>query len=890
MSWLDALRHRLRTALRPTAHERELAEEMRHHLELDAREVGGMREARRRFGDELYYREEVRRLTLRGLTDRVRLDLLATWRHIRQSPGVMLLVTATLAIGVGANAAVFSVLDGLYLRPPAGVEAPSSVRRVWVERSRADDPEARYAQSLSFPSYATLAAAMDGAGTAAVYEDAGEMRHGSGQGSARVRVVYSSASYFDALGVRPRLGRFFEEEEARPGASGTVAVVSHRFWTRQLGADPRVLGSDVVIGGSAYSIIGVADRGFTGLDLRPVDVWLPIAAREQPPWLDAPWWESAVPASFQAVIRLHDAIPVAEVEARATVAIREAQRQMLPRRPASDAIVRLAPIMEARGPAPPRGEMTVAARLGVVAFIVLVIAGTNTTGLLLVNGMRRQRDLAVRSALGASRWRLVRMLTLEALLLAFCAGAAALVLANWMGAFLAALIAPGLEVTREGFDVRVAAFTMAVALLAGLLVGLVPALRSSRVGVAPVLAGEDSYAGRTSGSLRGALVAGQTALSLTLLVGAALFIRSLHNVQALRLGIDHARLVAGTLHADDMYAHAGADAAIAAAMREIVARLREMAEIEGAARAGREPMGGGWNVPYFVEGDSLHPPGTTVLIPVAPGYLATVGTQLLRGRDLDAPDSDGRPFELVVNEAAAARLWPGREALGRCVRFGERENPCYTVVGVAEDARVMHVFEEEAQPQFYTPLGNPPAPYIAGSVVVVRARNDPRAAAELLRQELSSVFPAAEAEVMLMAHRLEPETRQWRAGARLFTLFGLLALGVAVVGVYSSVAFDVALRRREFGIRLAMGATMRGVMMEVLRRAVRVVGLGIGTGVVLALVAGRALDSLLYGIASHDPGTFAAVAAGLLAVAVVGAVGPALRAASTDPYHVLRAD
>jgi predicted permease len=388
------------------------------------------------------------------------------------------------------------------------------------------------------------------------------------------------------------------------------------------------------------------------------------------------------------------------------------------------------------------------------------------------------------------------------------------------------------------------------------------------------------------------LLIAQAALSVVLLVGAALFIRSLDNVQSLDIGFDSDRLVFGGVQFAE--GEAPPRPVFAATMRDVALRLRGRPGIEAVARTAMEPMQGIGFHDFFVGTDSagsfgrLQPTASSV----TPSFFQAVGLRIVRGRGFSGDDADGAPAEVVVNERMASLVWPGRDPLGQCMRFGSRMDPCYTVVGVVETARRSSVIETELHAQYYVPLGNDPGQRLPrGGTLVVRARAaGALSAARELQAELRRAFPAAEAVVTPMTENLEPEYRPWRLGATLFTGLGLLAMVVAMLGVYSTMSYAVTQRTHEFGVRVALGARVGDVVRQVIGEGLRTVATGVALGIVLALAMGRLVSALLYGVAPRDPTVLALVSVVLLGVAGLAALVPAWRAARADPVTALRSD
>jgi putative ABC transport system permease protein len=882
MSWLDGMRHRVRTVLQPAAFEAELLEEMRAHQELDAEEQGGASQTGRRFGNETWYREETRRMTWLGTLDTWRQDASHAWRSITRTPGVTAVIVVTLALGIGVNAAMFTLLDRLYLRAPDGVAEPSTLRRVWVEHFRTRGGVPFTSQSMHYGMSRVVRDAFGDAPQLALYNAMSSVRLSREAGAPTAWRVYATANFFPVLGLRPARGRFYTAEEDRLGAGAEVVVLSDAFWRRHFGGDPDIVGKTMTLGAQTFTIIGVTAPGFTGLELQPVDLWAPLGA--MPSRGSEPWWEGTSTYSLRAVMRVQDVAAMGAFEQHATRLMREFNRRGSN---AGDTLMNVyaGPIIEARGPGRVDEEVAISVRLGGVSAVVLLIACANVINLLLARAMQRRRENAVRLALGISRWRMMRLVGAETALLALLAGTAALFAAHVGGSLLRSLLLPDIEWTTRVLDGRVLAFTAAVTLCAALIAGIIPAIQSTRADLTHSLKAGARSGVRHRSRLRGGLVVVQAALSVVLLVGAALFVRSLRNVQNLDIGIDADRVIVGRLRFAVGETPPGA--VLDAAMRELAERLAQSPGVEGAARATLEPMLGLSWLTYYTDADSINPVNAT-WTGVSAGYFGTIGLDILRGRGFG---ENARGHEVVVNEAMASAAWPGRDALGQCMHFEARDNPCYRVVGVVENSANDQIIEDERSAQYYLPIENMPDKGWEGSAILVRA--EPRAAAvaaETLRTALKAAFPTSVPETTAVLEYLEPQYRPWRLGARLFTAFGLLALLVAIVGIYTTVSYGVTQRTHEFGVRMALGARIRHVLAQVIGEGLRTVAYGVLAGIALALAAGRLIAALLYGVEPHDPAALAIVAAILVGVGVVAALVPAWRAARVDPLTTLRAD
>jgi putative ABC transport system permease protein len=892
MSWIDGLRHRLNALVRPAAHERELQDEMRHHLELDAMQQRDPTRARRRFGNRTYYQEEVRRLTWLSSLDVLRQDFGYAWRSIRRSPGFTVMVVVTLALGLGVNAATFSVLDRVFLRAPSGVQDPEGLQRDWFETSaaRSSTGKAHFGIVANYPMVrATVASSTAPASFASYHTDFSLFLRRDGV-KTRVRGVFTSASYFSVLGVTPIRGRVYTAAEDSMGHAERVVVLSHRFWQRTLGGDESVLGRVLNIEYEDYRIIGVLPAGFDGLDLQAVDVWIPNAALPAAHWVHqgrARWWEGRNTWSFQ-MIRRPDPDD-AGFEQRATLALRELNRRLWEINPDTLMNVRTDAFVRGRLGEPGQ-DMILSSRLAGVAAIVLLIACANVINLLLARAVRRRREIAVRLALGISRWRLVRLLTSETVLLALIAGAVALIGAWWGGTLLRSLLLPQVEWYESVLHWRVMLFALGVTLLAGIIAGVIPALQSSAPGLTSALKEGARDGADHRSRLRQGLIVVQAAFSVVLLIGAALFLRSLGNVKALDIGYDADRIAFGLVEFEK--GQQVPAAVVAATLRDMQSRLAQRPGVEAVARSTNIPMQGISFITFYwgpggVDSSRSLQRSTPTFSAVSPEFFRAMGMRMVAGATFDAA---GTARDVVVNEATAALLWPGTSALGQCMRFEKRENPCYTVVGVVSNARQSRVIED-VSPQFYLPIDNMPITGWYGVTLIVRADENALSAAQAeIASALRRAFPTGQTSTKAMLADLEPEYRPWRLAASLFSGFGLLALVVAMVGVYSAVSYGVTQRRHEFGVRIALGAQVRDVLRLVVSGGVRVVAVGVVVGAALAMAAGNLVSALLYGVRPHDPVAMLVAGGALLMVAALAALVPAWRASRVDPVVALRAD
>ena len=894
MSWFDGFKHKFRTVFHPGEYEREIEEEMRLHQELRAADHAG------RFGNRTYHKEEARRMTWLTWFDLLRQDTSYAWRSVRRTPGVTATIVVTLALGIGVNAATFSVLDQIFLRSPAGVSDAGELRRIWIRYSRGQGGRPAYVDGMSFPVYRAIAAASGNPDGVAVSTGFVSPIVGGARAGYQANIRYTSANYFPLLGVRPAMGRFYASDEARPGTVVKAVVVSHRFWRMHLGGDSSMINRPLKLGSGnqlpeEWTVVGVAAESFEGIDLEPVDLWAPLGAR---PYADRPaeegrtLWESPRGSRFTVFGRFGADVEVAGIERRTTSEARSTSMTLLGPDADSALSVIAAPIVRARGPVSADQSVAIATRLQGVGIIVLLIACANVVNLLLARAVSRRREIAVRLALGISRRRLVRLVTLESVLLAACAAVGALAMAEWGGRILRASLMMEIIWVQPALHAHVVWATLAVALGCGLVAGVIPALQYSRPELTADLKGGDARASANSRSrLRAGLLMAQAALSVTLVFGAALLIRTFDNIAGMDLGYDRDRIVYGRVRFDP-----GFEPPLAvrqAAMREAVTRLESRRVVEDVARADAAPMNEVGYRAFYWDADSSRSLASR-MIPigheVSSQYFAVTGIRLLRGRSFD--DSVRVPNEVIVNDVLARMMWPQGEVIGRCIRFAKSDAPCMTVVGVVSTARRRRLVEPP-WPQFYLPMESEAAQErsAGGTLLVARAREGGlEAAMGEMQAVLKEVLPAGYPSVRRMSEVIDPLYRPWRLGAQLFTGVGVLALLVALVGIYSTVAYSVGQRRHEFGVRVALGAKFGDVLNQVVGEGVRVVAVGIVLGVALSMLGGRLVASLLYGVEPHDVSAMILAGSTLLLVAIVAALVPAWRAARVDPVGALRGE
>ncbi len=886
----------------PRRVERDVDDELRFHLEMRAAELerSGLspnharEEAERRFGDVPGARAELAVIDQRRLRDERRAELVGgmlrdfryAFRALRHEPGFTLAVVATIGFGLGATSAMFGILDRLLLQPPPHIADPNTIGKIYYTEffSWIGGPVTQ--SSTSYPDFLTIRDNVPALrGVAAYFPNQASL--GRGRNARQARRVSVSGEYFRVLGVQPALGRFWGPEVDEQSFGAALAVISDGFWRRQFGRDEGVIGRTIELDATSFTIVGVAPPGFTGVDLRPVDVWVPLgtvgAAMVGDGWAEASGWRW-----IRLVGRLADSATRAQFDAQATASYRAALRER--NRPDSTAKVTLGSIIAARGPngsGSGATEARIALWLSGVALLVLAIACANAANLLLARSLRRRREIGVRVAIGASRARLVRQMFVESIVVALLGGGTGLVLARWGGGFLRALLLPDIAWRENALDPRLLAVAGGLIVVVALATGVAPIMQTLSTNLTENLKGgvREGVSGRSR--LRAALVLVQATLSVVLLVGAGLFVRSLRNVRGIELGFDASRVLLIDLNLNNVDAEVRGELYQTARDRVALLPLVEQASVATSA-----PFWSAMSTSLRIPGlDSLprSSDGGPYYNAVTPEFFATLGTPIVRGRGFLESDDRGARVA-VVSETMARMLWRGEEPIGKCMYVGADTVPCSTVVGVAHDARRQSLTDDAPVLQYYVPLEQRQVS-TGLRVLFVRTRGDPQMALEGVRREVQSVstdlpFPT----VQYVSRQIEDEVRPWKLGATLFTVFGTLALGLATLGLYSVVAYSVMQRRHEMGVRVALGARGIDVAHLVLTETLRVIGLGLGLGITIAVIAGRWIEPMLFQISPRDPLVFSSVTVTLLVVGACASLVPARRAALVSPAEVLKVD
>jgi len=886
---------------------RDTADEIASHIEERAARLeaqgweptAAKAEARRRFGPLAEAERELtraalrreRRLGLRDRLDAIAQDFRYAWRTTAAEPVFAALVVVVVALGVGANAATFGILDRLLLRGPDHVREPRELGRVYATMN-VPGRGPFTGSSFGYVCYAALrdhAGAFSGVGA---YTRPNETTLGSGERAEQVLQADATWDLFPTLGVRPALGRFFGREEDRPGAAARVVVLGDALWRRRFDADPGVLGRTLSLDGTTYTVIGVAPRGFTGAELRRVDAWLPMSVRGQRVADD---WQTTIYAQWlRIVVRRQPGISAERAGIEATAAIRPVFAGTEELLATGDVSVR--PI-GFNGAGDEAMEAKVARWLDAVALVVLLVACANVANMLLARAVRRRREVAVRVALGITGARLVRLLLAQSVVLAGLGGAAALAVVPFASRLLRATLLPDVDWSGPAVDGRTLVVALALTLGAGVLTGLAPALIARRGDVLGALRSGVREGGGRSSRLRTALTVAQAAFSVVLLVAAGLFLESLRQARTVDLGIEPERIL--TVGASWPRAERDLLVAPAVSPRDrsrtfyatALERALELPWVESAAIAVGTPFNTSFAVQLSVPGWTELPDlagGGPYIQAVSPRYFETVGLRRLAGRDFAAGDRGGSAPVAIVNQTMAATLWPGRQALGACLVIGDpaTKPPCAPVVGIVEDAH-RDSLEEPPAMQYYIPLGQEQG--FGGSRLLVRPRPPAATMVEPLRRRMRGVDPSALwVSVDTLQESLDPEIRPWRLGATLIGVCGGLALLIAAVGLYSLVAHMVTSRAHELGVRVALGARRADVLALVLRRGLGLAALGVASGVAIALATGERMRDMLFHTSPRDPLVYLAVVGSLLVAATLACIVPARRALRVDPATALR--
>ena len=804
-------------------------------------------------------------------------------RRMSQSPSLTLAVVLTLALGFGANVTIFSLVDAVLFRPLPLPDADQLVRII------PRDPQAPDLNVSSYSVYTDYGEQAQSFAALAAFSDIRPVHLArGGERPERLDAMLVTGSFFGALGARPLLGSLLSPADDSTGAPAVV-VLSESLWRRTFGADPHVVGGTILLNQHPFAVVGVVPGSFVGpvLEARP-DLWVPVSKVAEA----APTYSVFQPLTRRGFSWLH---LVGRLRPEVTVAGAGAEIEAIGRRRAAqqdegrkDPVAEVVPAAAAafdpgRGDALTRMSWIL---LGVVA-AVLLIACAVVSGLLLVRLERRQRETAIQVALGISRRRLGAELLVESLLLSALGAAAGLLVSGLARRILSTQIPADLPVAVEAAsslaDPRVLVFTAVASVVVGLLFGLAPALRAVRTAPAVVLKGQGPGASRRGLAVRNAFVVVQVALSTVLLIAAGLLLRTLGKASAIEPGFQPEGAVTASF---DLAQQGYDEAAGARFAQQLLERLQQSPGIRSAALAQSVPvspllMGLSFQVAGYSPPDGQ--PLVADIDAVTPGYFETLGIPLLRGRDFTPLDTATSPPVVIIGDTMARRFWPGKDPIGQ--RLGDVAPEGALIVGVVADVKAESLRDSQG-PMFYLPLAQFYSPRLS---VVVRSPGDPRLAQRELVEAVASLdrhLPLF--DLQTLSQRLAEALARERTVAGLFSAFGLLALVLAVGGLYSVISHATELRTREFGIRMAMGSDAGGVQRLVLRQGLVIALAGLFLGLLAALALTSWLSSLLVEVSATDPATFAAIALLLVLAALLACLVPAHRATRVDPMLALR--
>jgi putative ABC transport system permease protein len=788
-------------------------------------------------------------------------------RRLAATPLLSIGAMLILALGIGSAVVMMDVLDRLLLRPPAQVADPDRVARIYVRmgQSYMDRP-------FDYATFEPLASMQDELEASAAYFSE-SLSLGRGQHAQRVNVISHSPDYFSVLGLQPVIGSWVEASNT---SREDVAVISDALWQQEFGGSRDVLGKPLRLGLDTYNIVAVAPRGFRGIDFRPADVWLPLLPRARATY--GRDWKITPVAFLQVIARLRSGVNRERANEHATAAYRAAHTQ-----PWKTNRVVLGDLRPARAPGAQVGTRVEVLVAGMSILVLLITCG-NVANVLLVRGLRRDREFVVKTALGASRVRLLREILLEAALLAAGAGVLALGVVMAGGTLMRRVFLSPIAALASLIDGRLLLVTVVFCVAAAFLLGLAPALRlTTRRALSPghsVVVPPSRVLDLFSGL--------QVALSLPMIIAAALFVMSLWNARHQDFGMhtDHVAVVTTNLF------EVGRPMENHAVHRRMQARLAGLPQVESTALVENRPMLSTVSFPIEVPGQAAAAGPFPSLNGVDPSFFAVMRMRLIDGRLFtDDENRKGARSVAVITESMARTFWPGERAIGKCFYIGGRTNPCTEVVGVLADARLAFSIRPTKQgaSACYVPIEY--GWRISNRALLVRTIDDPASVLQTLRRESQAAVPDLPyVDARAFDEVFETMLRPWRLGSIVFVVFGALSMTIAAVGLAVVGAYGVTRRTREIGIRAALGAEPSRLVRLVLGRSLIVVVSGLAVGMGLAWAGGRILNAQLFDVTATEPRVLVAAALGLLMIGGLAAWVPARRAARIDPVMALRAE
>ena len=806
-------------------------------------------------------------------------------RMLTKNPAVTAVAVLTLALGIGANAAIFSGVSAFILRPLPVPDAHLLVRPMEMAEDRGISDELSYPDFVDYRNQATVFESISA-------EDMLPVALDSENQSDVIWGQVVSGSYFDVVQIKPIMGRAFSPEEDNAPGAHPVVVIGQGLWERRFGSDPNIVGKTIRLSNRGYQVIGVTPKAFTGSKFAlSMDFWIPMAMAEElrrSPGLlqerDSHW--------MNVLARLKPGVSLDQASAEMQ-AIAARLNQTYPNERASNTSAKVSTEMDGRW----EEAATVIKSAGAIAMaivgLILLIACANVANLMLARAAARRKEIGIRLALGASRVRLIRQLLTESVLLSLLGGALGLLLAFWVSDLMQGFV-PVLQynIVEDFFslDSRALVFTLVISLATGLIFGLAPAWHSSNPDVVPVLKGDLNANQRGKGrrfSLRSSLVVVQVALSLAVLVCGGLFIKSFRQAQAMDPGFGAKNALITTLDPELV----GYDSERSRNFfRQAIERASSLPGVEAAATARLLPLGDSSNSsgPILREGETLArgSAGRTIMNNViSSGYFRAMEIPLVDGRDFDDRDHVKSQRVVIINQEMAEMLWPGESAVGKRILIGTDSRDPIEVVGVVKTGKYRNL-AEDAKPYFYHPMTQRRP---ANMNLVMRTSGDPRGLAGAIRKEVQNIDRSVPiSSVKTMTEHLTYALWAPNMAASFSLAFGVLAILLSAVGLYSVMAYVVSQRTREVGIRMALGANRADVMKMITMQGMRLAVIGVVIGLLLSLGLARALSSLLIGVSGYDVTTFVIVSALLVLVALIACYLPARRATKIDPLVALR--